>query len=267
MELMLSRGSFRYWIGGIIIEINAPIDAFPAAVGAAVDSRIRLESAPMDPGRYRASDDSDGRWIAIPEAVAAEGWIHTTGRNALLYSPSAEVTQRSGLVRQIAPFLAGLLGTVVLHAAGVAVSDVAYVFIGASGVGKSTLAVELGGMGLNVFADDLSPVRFSHGSPRILTPPPPEAESADFPLRRAYFLRRGSREGGIREVRLAPTEAIALFMRNGFGELRVRRIWKTQFDCYVRLVRSVPCRLLIVPDDLAALRDDLSRAKSHLMES
>ena len=163
--IALQSNSSLYWIGGIVVSCNYMVDAVRWLPDDEADVHILFINRPIDSAYEDILDEAMAGWLPAPELMEVEGWIHSNGRVALLAGNIADMEKRSILLRQIIPYVAGLFGKVVLHAAAVGTNDGCYAFVGESGVGKSTLANELADLGLNLMADDLSPIEFILNGP------------------------------------------------------------------------------------------------------
>jgi hypothetical protein len=76
---------------------------------------------------------------------------------------------RHALLDQVLPYVLALRGETVLHASAAVVDGFAVGFLGASGMGKSTLAASLGRAGHPVLADDCTVVRWTGGVPTLVS--------------------------------------------------------------------------------------------------
>jgi hypothetical protein len=184
---------------------------------------------------------------AIPLPIPSAGgtaWLDAAGRVHLPRTESPEM--RAWLIRQAAPFVAALQGRCVLHASAVSIDRTVVAFVGASGLGKSTLASHLAERRhVPRVADDMLPVRFDGGQVTV-----PVADDR-LPLRTVYFLQRGSPEVAT-EV-LSRVTALNYLIRDGFGELHDARSWSRLFDAYHKIATAVPCLRLLTPNDLRHL--------------
>lgn len=157
-------------------------------------------------------------------------------------------------VRQVIPFAAALQGKMTIHAAAVCYQDRLYAFIGASGVGKSTLARTLENRGLIVIADDLLACRDMDG--KIV------ALDGAQPLTAIYFLQRNSFLTHLQFSTLTKKQALQNLIIHGFGELHAPSVWASQFVFYRKVIDTLPLFDLIVPDSLNQLPivvDDLMK--------
>jgi hypothetical protein len=142
-------------------------------------------------------------------------------------APSAEGWER-WLLGQLLPIAAVLNGLEVLHASAVAVDGRAVAFVAGTGVGKTSLALNMALRGHRLMTDDVVALSLRDGVP-VLHPGPAVAK-----LRDAEATRMGERraalgevlgpdEGGVRlaverEPRALPLGALYLLDRAGEGE-------------------------------------------------
>ncbi len=230
---------------------------YPVA-GLRVRSRVALPG--LDEGGWTDGEVSvefvgpvpvpDG-WHALPAQCGCEGTVAGDG-SALRIAETAG-SARGIAVRQAVPFAAILQGKVTLHAAGAACAGGVAAFTGASGVGKSTLAAALARTGSMVCTDDLLPCRLAGG--RVVTPlPRPDGTWELAPLVRVYFLRtRGARAAAVGCAAVPAREAVLELVRNGFGELALAGVWRTQLDAYVAIAEQAASFALRLPDGLDRL--------------
>jgi len=112
-------------------------------------------------------------------------WDPTTVENERLKSvapifisrgPSISTTRfNHSVLHGFVPQLLALRGEVVLHATCVLVDGRAFLFAGASGMGKSTLAAGFARLGLTVFSEDVVRVQVETGVPPLAHPSYPGA--------------------------------------------------------------------------------------------
>ncbi len=107
--------------------------------------------------------------------------------------------QVENLLRITAAYRLLAAGGVLLHSAGVRAGEGAWVFVGRSGAGKSTVAGLSAERGLEVLSDELNALSIVEGSPRVERMPFAgdygryEAERHSYPLRGVSLLRQGER--------------------------------------------------------------------------
>ena len=162
-------------------------------------------------------------------------WVDETGVTLPIIDEREPV--RSWQLRQVAPVIAAWLGHLTLHASAVSIDGGAVAFVGASEVGKSTLAWELTKAGAQPLADDLVPVRFTDDSAHTV---------AGVPVSTIAFLTRGTPAPRVDPI--ADKVALMMHLRDGFGEHDDPRIRGEQFAAYHRLIEVVPHVVLTVPE-------------------
>jgi hypothetical protein len=194
--------------------------------------------AACGPASCRVSFGCSGTgWLSVPNRGTGTGvWIRPDGREAaILADPSAE-SQRARDLRWAVPFIAGLQGETVLHAAAVERDGRIFAFAAECRTGKSTFSDTLAGRGWNKVVDDLLPQ--CAGRPAAL-----------------FFLYRPpqGRETAMR--RLPGDEAFAELATNGFGELAAPALWETHFRYYCELVEAAPCYAFTIPDGMARIEE------------
>ncbi len=160
----------QFALYGLCLATDLPLKAPSAALGRASDLTIlRGADLPADypppPGEVWAAADF-GHGASVRLAKTEAGWsLFYPGTAEVRFSPdrsSATIHGAPGKT-DLLPLLLGssvptwwlnLRGEPVLHASAVAMGDVAIAFIGASGMGKSTLATLLCAHGARLITDD-----------------------------------------------------------------------------------------------------------------
>ncbi|MRR12527.1 hypothetical protein EG835_08705, partial [bacterium] len=160
--------------------------------------------------------------------------IRRDGGVIVLDGRSGQGTLGSLALRRALPFALALRGHVVLHASAVEAGGGAVAFVGESGIGKSTLARELGALGCRVLSDDL--LRVEPRGPRVLVPAGHSGgrRTRWVPLREVFFLARSADLAAPAAQSLGAVEFLGLLVRNGFGELRLPEVWALQLAVYHR---------------------------------
>ena len=232
----------RYTIGGVAFVVAESLPGLDT--GGFADITIAASFTDGAPGRDRPAV------LRVSGPGDLVGLIDTAAMTCWLPDRYSEPTDRAWQLRQMAPVFSSVCERLVLHASGVQTDAGAVGFIGESGVGKSTLARSLSGIGCRIAGDDLMPVRFT---PLPHTP----VDGRLHPIDGLFFLRR-ARISWPAITSLGAIDALQLQISNGFGEHGDDDTWAFQFDAYHRLVAAVPHFNLVVPDDLEALEDSLS---------
>jgi hypothetical protein len=151
-------------------------------------------------------------------------------------------------------FLLADRGALIVHACGIAWQGKGYLFVGASGVGKSTTARLWKAAGASVLNDDRVVLEASCAG-AFIHPTPwvgeyPEVNGEAVPLAAIYLLRKGS---SVTHELVRPALAAALLFAKSFPPLwdaqRIGRTLETlDFVC-----RAVPAGWLEVPPDQRAV--------------
>jgi hypothetical protein len=214
------------------------------------------------------------------------GGFHLRNGNEILVDPIAGVdpgTLRLVLLGRIMAFLLRQRGWLSLHASGVLVDGKGVLFVGASGVGKSTTAAAFHAQGHRVITDDVGAVRTADGECLVLPAWPrlrlmddsrkllagrerrarfqidkhtvdlehPELAGA-LPVQRIYLLEYGT---GLGLIPVPALEAVALLSMNSF--IKRRRMTPDALashlkDC-AKVAGTVQVYRLVRPQSMAAL--------------
>lgn len=286
----------HYRLYGLCLATDLPLKAPPADPASAPDLTIRRgEDLPADypppPGKVWAAADF-GNGVSVRLAKTDAGW-------SLLYPNAAEVRfspDRSHATIHAAPGKADLLplllgssvpswwlnlrGEPVLHASAVAMGDRAVAFLGASGMGKSTLATLLCAHGAQLITDDVLRLvrdgdifRCHHGPGELRLRPAAAALAGQFapecadlsvdgrttlhlgtslqelPRLAAIFIPRPSRE--VKELGIERLSLVqASFHLNGFTRVigwQVDEPLRRQFEFFGALAQHIPVSKVTVP--------------------
>lgn len=213
-----------------------------------------------------------------------------------------EETSRHLFLNQVLPLALARQGMLVLHASAVEIGDSAVAFIGASGMGKSTLAASFATNGFRFLTDDgllLEPrqdacyVLPSHPSIRLwddsqdaligvevnIAPPVQftrkvrflAGESVAFcdqarPLRRIYFLGENF-DSPLEFVSMSPALALIELVKHSFLlDIEMKDLLAAQFEKLSALVSQPLCYQLNFPrsfDSLAAIRQAIVEHSTH----
>lgn len=241
----------RYTIGGIAFAIDEPLPGLVADGFSDIEISTRFvkERPENRSGSIRRIGGTDGSGGFI-DPVALKCWL-----------PDVHITpiDRAWQLRQMAPLFSSLVRRLVLHASAVGTETGVVGFVAGSGVGKSTLAQYLSRREFRFVADDLLPVRFDP------TPVAPTGGNRT-PIAELFFLRRTTVDQVV-VTAMDEMQALDSLVRNGFGEHADSEAWGFQFDSYHRLISSVPCHSLAIPDDLTALSDVAEAVAASSSES
>jgi hypothetical protein len=320
-ELALATGA--RWRGrAFSLEIDASFEApgLPAALGDAHGPRTQLDLA--DAGDIDARLPEDGvdrvleeRFDDGPPARTIDAhpragyrlyarhfglaWISANGDRILCAPPETEMwSWQRFLVGRILPWAAVLRGNEAFHASAVEVGGEALAFVGPTGAGKTSLAIQLISLGARFVTDDVLVVDRAGGAIRahpgasIASVRPAERElipldtwarlgselghsdktymslpraPAPLPLGALYFLERGA--GPIVEPLASPDPSLLLGSTFVLGVQTPDRLLN-QLDVCAALAREVPMfRLRIAPGTTArqlagTVRDHALQRKS-----
>jgi hypothetical protein len=139
-----------------------------------VDITISYDSVPKVP------ESIEGRWIRRVQADTNQCRVSYDSYGTFLISNGSEIVfdpdspgvmqmreTRHLLETQILAILLHQRGRLVLHASAVSIDGNSIVFLGPSGVGKSSMAAAIHEMGYRVLEDDVVSVRIDQGVPII----------------------------------------------------------------------------------------------------
>ena len=215
------------------------------------------------------------------------GGVRATWRGDRAAGPGAEWRLRLAL-----PHLLMLRGQPVLHAASVRRGRGALAISGATGAGKSTLAGLLSGGGPPL-SEDLTLVRVEPAGGRMLLGAEAEgrrwssaragelrdtgrtslsdahvetmARGPSLALEEIWFLDAAHRGGeSIDPVRLAEEETLVALLRNGFGELAVREVWRLLFETSRALAACAVGARVCLPATRPALEEAARRYREKV---
>lgn len=281
---------------GLGLATDLPLKAPLAPADRAPDLTIlRGADLPADypppPGEVWAAADF-GHGVSVRLAKTETGWsLLYPGTAEVRFSPdrsSATIHSSPGkadlvpllLSSSVPSWWLNLCGEPVLHASAVAMGDVAIAFMGASGMGKSTLATVLCAQGARLITDDVlrlardgDAFRCHYGPGELRLRPAAaalagqfapecadasadgrttlrlEAPTAELPRLAAIFIPRPSREATELCVeRLSLLQAS--FHLNGFTRVigwQVEGPLRRQFEWFGELTQHVPVAKLTVP--------------------
>jgi hypothetical protein len=172
------------------LETAIPLPGLPAST-ATPDWRLDLDTTSRDDRvvEWTGSVSHQGRtWGRFGRRGDAESWIALEGVGRLCVErgprrawlrPEVGRTADAGAVRRLLPYLGALAGRTVLHAASVAFRRGAVLLVGASGVGKSTLASALDADGHPLLGDDHVAIELRGDGAVVAHPSFPHVEVAE----------------------------------------------------------------------------------------
>lgn len=139
-------------------------------------------------------------------------------------------------------------GWLLLHAASVRLADGVHLFVAASGVGKTTLALRLEAAGAELFGDEVALVGHGRagvhpGQPRYGVP------GTEGPLAAIHLLGRGAPSMTLVRPAVAAGELLGAAMVFEDGPVAVARA----LEVVTGLLRDAPVYRTLVPDDVTAL--------------
>ena len=170
----------KYRIFGVGLETDVPLPELSPLPSAAtvLRARLRHRQAPRARGpgwdltnRQGWMDVSrrPGEW-RIRFARVAEFLVSDNASMVRTWAPPATPlrTIRHLLIDQVLPMMLSARGHLILHGSAVAGRHGGVLLVGASGVGKSTLAVSLTLAGWKLLSDDLVRIQLGRGRPRAI---------------------------------------------------------------------------------------------------
>lgn len=296
----------RYRAYGIEVQSEFPISSLPASEGSG-PATLRLRVAADEEVGRRAAE-SEGR--SVERIVHPDGevglqidehpsgyrmevgpfgryFLGTSPLEALCAPADVEPWRRERfLVARVLPVAALLSGYELLHASAAEVGGMAIAILGASGAGKSSLALRLGLAGLPILTDDLLCVAIAEG--RVLAHPGTrligirEAEhrlltaadrarlgdpvdrgdkhygqvepaGAPVPLRVLYRLRRGAEADQVAFTRVGAPDPQLLLGSTFFAQLQLteERLVR-QLDVYRLLAKQAELFSVEIPRGVTA---------------
>lgn len=237
---------FQYFVAGVTINSNKlaflPRSGF-SDCSLNIQFTDRLPDFAMD---KHIELDAD-------EVCRSKVYFDKDGKTAYVKATAdSDCPQETAIqIRRVVPFSAALQGKITLHASAVRIAESAVCFVAGSGVGKSTFARHLAEAGVLVIADDLLPCR--KGQDGIYIPHQDSSETRELQLGAVYFLTRRIEWQKLLVKRIAPKECFRMLTFNGFGEIRDKGVWNTQFFTHGSIASAIPAFHLQIPDDLAKL--------------
>ncbi len=276
-----------YRLCGLAVDCETPLPELPPAEEDRSDFSFRL-AAPRDAEAewFHAWHLPDGRlWLRLGRLDAGH-LLRFPGladfevlQREIVARPAdgtPENTWRHLLLDQVFPLALSLRGELVLHGSATALPSGAAAFLGAAGIGKSTLAASFAREGFPAITDDCLLLR-GEGD-RILAVPSypglrlwengprgtevahysPKKRVTDFafasrpaPLERAYFLEEAPQ---VEVVPVSPRDAVLEAVKISFlMEPEARGPLRACFEAACSLAERLPARRLRFPSDLDRL--------------
>lgn len=282
---------FSYTAYGLNIRSALPIPALDDAP-AAREPDIDIRLADLSELRAAMSRAGERQRLAAHEVCLLSDDLGTfviRDGCEILLDPAPTLDAQLVHIILLGLPMAALLqqrGFLLLHGSSVSIDGGAVAFVGASGIGKSTIAAALHARGHELVVDDVIAIRFDRGEPEVQPGFPqfklwpdslaalgedaarlpqldPELEKRarrithgfctpePLRLKRIYFLAWGD---SARVERLEPREIFLKLSGHSYG---VRWLHELSGPAFFReraeLARSVPVRNLVRPRDLTAL--------------
>jgi len=261
-----------------------PAEEVEAAWGPSGGRRLLEERFDDAPEAARSIDHKPGVGYRLHARHFGLAMVSEDGGEVLCAPPQDEPwSWQRFLVGRILPWAAVLRGVEVFHASGVVLGGRALAFVGATGVGKTSVALHLvlGGAGLltdDVLAVDRSAgVLRAHPGPGIISVRPAERdriaperwhrlgrelgdsgktyvavrrEAEPHPLGAMYFLERGAAVAGVQLI--DPPNPLRVVGSTFNQSIQAPARLRAQFDLCADLAAAVPMYRLGVPDGLGA---------------
>lgn len=272
---------------GLRIRSDFPLPELPPAVRGRTQVQVRLGPVRL-PRRMKVEEAVAVRWISPREAFAdysGVGRFHARGGREIVVDPEPGADPL-GIRRAVEGPVLGLLlqqrGFLLLHASAVLIRGSGVLFLGFSGMGKSSLAALAHARGLRVLCDEIAAVRVGPGVPRIfpgvprawlcvdsirlLGPAPSRRPAFDekfpydlsrgfptraFPIRRIYLLASEPRRS-VRPMSL-PESFEELLRHSYYARFLPMGMRAERLPTYAALARKLPVRRLTRPANLSRL--------------
>jgi len=237
--------SYHYFIAGLCIRTPVQLPDLPSVGNADANLDVILGDCPSITSELKESN----QWIALPRHIPEDMWCNLNGKELCVFSE--KVAPNLGVaIRQSIPFASALQGRVILHASAIEYLNTGVVFVGPSGVGKSTIGKFFSDQGYRLLSDDLLPCRLSlNGQPQIFSTLDEDVDDRLVGFSSLHFLKRDKDFSTVHCVQLDETKAMQRLIRHGFGEVENKNIWRVQFDMYRRLATSVPAFDMHIPEN------------------
>jgi len=287
-----SRNGYRYTVYGLDLHSqNSLLELQPGRNTDPPDLVVREEAIYIPPDKFGNADRQlmvcdDIVYLKYPEV----GLFRIQAGNEILVDPAPTVDPTVLRFHILGPALAVALhqrGQLVLHASAVAVDGNAVVFLGETGVGKSTLAACCADAGHGLLADDLAAVEHQDGEFHLRPgfpsakldsetatalnvtghesaptgeslvdkdyyPATEPTETEQYPVKRVYLL---AEDDTPHLNRLASPEAVAALYRHAYLRKLSERAEESEgvLEMCGRLAAQTPVKRLSRPRDLEQL--------------
>lgn len=244
---------YAYSIAGMRVLSNRPASLGKVYTGTDgevkvifVEKAVNLAELAGAPGMSSHPEE----WLPWIDRSGVTVISSKDGKTVLIRDRDHAILDYAAFLRQMIPFASALQNKPVLHASAVRFEDRIVAFIGASGVGKSTLASHCHGLGFLPVTDDLLPVHVGPQAALIPLAGGTKTSPNWLPLTRIYFISRDPSLEQMQITALSKMEHLLLHLRNGYSELSIANIWRTQFSSCSKIVDLVEAFQLTLPDDI-----------------
>jgi hypothetical protein len=205
---------------------------FESADGLVIESLSPNTQQPRSCALVSEDYRTVSAWILPELQMGQVGWCPMH-----LFNPLIEVCLLSRMARE---------GTLLLHAAGLSSHDQGYLFTGASGAGKSTIADFFAERGALVLSDERIVIRKISGHFMIYGTPwvgsGNYANNDRHPLTQLYCISHGT--GSHTMSRMSPRTVAQELLRQSFLPLWDREALQTTMATIANLVEQIDCRAL-----------------------
>ena len=205
------RLHFKSDSAGIISVLQGRYGRFAFAGGAWYSFTVTEASGRQNP--FKPSVLFDGRSLELKRGDFEAVLDMRTGTGTLKAAPDEQCLD--AFLRSLISFLLIRSGGFMLHSAGIVKNGKAYVFLGKSGAGKSTISKLAAAAGAEALSDEINLVRFEKGRFRVYGSPfwgemRADGKPGSWPLGGIYLLQK-ARINNIRSC--SKPEALKLLLR------------------------------------------------------
>lgn len=237
---------FSYTFAGLNIKSNIKIEQLSIS-GYADDEVNFCFKKETSHEKYYYTD-----WLISSQPNGLPTYIRKDGSVVTVIENEDSVSDKALEIRRVLPYVSYLKDKPLLHASSVLIDGRVVGFIGESGVGKSSLAKELGNSAYKLISDDLLPMRVIDET--IIVPNLDNNKVCMYPVDTLFFLTRKKELDDVLVKSVSMTQSLNLLLFNAFGDLAYNKLWSIQFNFFLNLVKLTNCFLLEIPDDKARLR-------------